>query len=269
MVGTALSESGNSEFIDLPRLRSPERPQLLWSLDAFNKFLLSAAPLPRFTSGLGKEVCTTLGLSRMVYLHIDFNTRRAKAASGYGLDARCLTRIDEPFEAGPWIEACLTSGRPSHTSNAKRGPAVPMRYVTMFGIGPLLCVPVSDSRGPFGAMLLDRHGSDFSVSDELIEAARAVGLSIGLALESAAAARSHPGNGSDWELHLTPRERQMLRLLSRGLSNKQIAAATGLSVFTVRDYVSSLLRCLDVTSRSAAVARSWELGLWNGGSDPC
>lgn len=53
---------------------------------------------------------------------------------------------------------------------------------------------------------------------------------------------------------LTPRELQTLRLIGDGLTNAQIAASTGLSINTVKTYVRSAYRRLDITLRSEAVA---------------
>lgn len=54
---------------------------------------------------------------------------------------------------------------------------------------------------------------------------------------------------------LTSREIQTLRLMSQGLSNKEIAAALGISVSTVKNHVHSVLEKLRVHSRSQAAAR--------------
>jgi DNA-binding NarL/FixJ family response regulator len=51
---------------------------------------------------------------------------------------------------------------------------------------------------------------------------------------------------------LSPRERSVLRLLGQGMSNRQIAAALALTEGTVKGYVSSLLRKLDLTQRTQA-----------------
>lgn len=51
---------------------------------------------------------------------------------------------------------------------------------------------------------------------------------------------------------LSPREHEVLRLLSEGLSNKQIAKQLGLSEGTVKNYVSSLLDKLGVRNRTQA-----------------
>ena len=58
-------------------------------------------------------------------------------------------------------------------------------------------------------------------------------------------------------IHLTLREVEVARLLAYGPSNKQIAQKLGVSDFTVRDHVSSLLRKFGVDSRARlAVALS-------------
>lgn len=52
---------------------------------------------------------------------------------------------------------------------------------------------------------------------------------------------------------LTDRESEVLGLLSRGLANKQIAAALGISEHTVKFHVSSIYQKLNVTNRTEAV----------------
>ncbi len=239
--------------------------ELAWRLDAFNKFLLVASPVSRVTAAVGREACHALGFSRVAFLRVNWDVRRIRGATGYGLNPTMLGGISEPFESSPWIEGCAISGRPAYALNVGHGPLLPMRYVELFRLGPLLCVPVIDGAGPVAVMLLDRRGEPFGVSDELLRAAACVGKSLGLALDAAKGYGTRRA-GADQLPALTARQSQTLRLLSRGLSNKEIATATGLSVFTVRDHVSSVLHSLDVPSRSAAVTRGWELGLL--GADP-
>ena len=56
------------------------------------------------------------------------------------------------------------------------------------------------------------------------------------------------------DLHLTPRQAEVLELLERGRTTKEIAAELHLSVETVRNHVKKLLRAVGAHSRLEAVA---------------
>jgi PAS domain S-box-containing protein len=56
------------------------------------------------------------------------------------------------------------------------------------------------------------------------------------------------------QLHLTPRQAEVLDLLERGRSTSQIAAELHLSIQTVRNHVQNLMRALGAHSRLEAVA---------------
>lgn len=59
----------------------------------------------------------------------------------------------------------------------------------------------------------------------------------------------------------TQRQIQVLRLLSRGLSNKQIGERLFVSERTVKAYLSAIFEKLSVSNRSGAVAAALRLGL--------
>jgi LuxR family transcriptional regulator, maltose regulon positive regulatory protein len=71
---------------------------------------------------------------------------------------------------------------------------------------------------------------------------------------SAGGAGAAPGD-------LTPRERDVLRLLAEGLTNRQIAERLVVSEHTVHRHVTNLLRKLDLPSRTAAAAHAVRSGL--------
>lgn len=60
---------------------------------------------------------------------------------------------------------------------------------------------------------------------------------------------------------LTAREREVLALIARGAGNAEIAQLLVVSPKTVRNYVTSIFRKLDVTGRDQAVERAHAAGL--------
>lgn len=60
--------------------------------------------------------------------------------------------------------------------------------------------------------------------------------------------------------HLTPREREIMRLIDQGMSNKDIARHLGIGVATAKSHVHHILEKLHVSRRSQAAARLRSLG---------
>jgi DNA-binding NarL/FixJ family response regulator len=60
---------------------------------------------------------------------------------------------------------------------------------------------------------------------------------------------------------LTPREHEVLRLLARGLQNKEIAAALAITQRTVKFHVSAVFHKLGAGNRTEAVTIAAQLGL--------
>lgn len=69
-----------------------------------------------------------------------------------------------------------------------------------------------------------------------------------------------PRAADDRFVSLTPRERELLEFLARGLDNHQIAAHLELSEKTVRNHVSAIFAKLGVESRAQAIVRAREAG---------
>lgn len=106
--------------------------------------------------------------------------------------------------------------------------------------------------------------------DDLVHAVRVVAAGESLLAPSvtrrliADLVRSRPRAGHEPSARLaalTVRERETLRLLGRGLSNAEIAAAMSVSEHTVKTHVSNVLAKLQLRDRVQAVIAAYETGL--------
>jgi DNA-binding NarL/FixJ family response regulator len=118
--------------------------------------------------------------------------------------------------------------------------------------------------GALGYLLKDVSGT------ELAEAIRTVAGGGALIEPSVARkmvaefARLSPGSGSGVQglaEPLSERELEILRWLTQGLSNKEIARQAHLAEGTVKNYVSSILSKMGVNDRAQAVLKAKEMGL--------
>ena len=71
----------------------------------------------------------------------------------------------------------------------------------------------------------------------------------------------HPALAFD---HLTPREREVLALMVKGLSNSEIAEKLTISLPTTKSHVSNILSKLELTSRMEAIIKVLEHNLASG-----
>jgi DNA-binding NarL/FixJ family response regulator len=62
-------------------------------------------------------------------------------------------------------------------------------------------------------------------------------------------------------VRLSPRETDVLRLISRGASNKDAARELALSPSTVRTHVENLFRKLECSTRAAATLKASSMGV--------
>jgi DNA-binding NarL/FixJ family response regulator len=189
-------------------------------------------------------------------------------------DSACRTRLAKLLRRIGYDVEVAKTGPQALDLSARLCPAVVLLEVNLPGIsGYEIC-----------RELRDTFGSEISIifvsADRTRPADRAAGLLIGaddyivkpfdddefLARVRVAVRRVSPANGNgnggtSVEASLTPREREVLRLLASGLSQSEIAARLFISPKTVGGHIQRVLTKLGVHSRAQAVARAHEYGL--------
>jgi DNA-binding NarL/FixJ family response regulator len=104
------------------------------------------------------------------------------------------------------------------------------------------------------------HAKD-APAEEVVAAVHAVASGSAVIGGSLAGRLADLVHGRDGEIHeedfpsLTPRERQILALVAKGLTNSAIAERLGLSGKTVANYVSVVLAKIDATDRNEAMQK--------------
>ncbi len=101
---------------------------------------------------------------------------------------------------------------------------------------------------------------DGASAGQIDAALRAVAA--GLRVEPASAVRAfRAADESQSDVLLTARETEVLKAVSLGLSNKEIARELEISLHTVKFHLESLMRKLRASSRTQAVTKALRLGL--------
>jgi DNA-binding NarL/FixJ family response regulator len=118
--------------------------------------------------------------------------------------------------------------------------------------------------GALGYLLKDISGADLAQAIRTVAAGGAlVEPSVAQKVLAEFARRVPPARPPHEGLPepLTEREQEILRLLTRGLSNREIGMRLSLAEGTVKNYVTQILQKLGVRDRTQAALRARELGV--------
>ncbi len=144
-------------------------------------------------------------------------------------------------------------------------PTMPERAVDFRELGhPVIALlpeesEAGDAWSAGARALLLREASPESMVAALEAAAAGLAVFDPLLIPPLASPRLEPSDRLTEQL--TPREREVLQLIARGQSNKEIARQLGISEHTVKFHVNSILGKLNAQSRTEAVVRATRLGL--------
>lgn len=184
-----------------------------------------------------------------------------------------IIALDEPL-----VQKALNSEQPVAIHDAQNSPLIDEYHKKRLPLKSLLAIPLKARKKPLGLAMapsLDRH---VIFSNDRIRIANDIAKAAALAIDNArlfqgaypsGAQESENGTmqdiaGKAAQPHtsdLSKRQLEVLRLMVRGLRNKEIAAELFITERTVKAHVSSILDKLGVADRTAAVIVAVKRGL--------
>ncbi len=206
-------------------------------------------------------------LTTLSVCDLDTGRRRVTCDVPGAIPARESAAFDRHFHAHPLLRAhgrnpLAPAQRISDVVPAKdfRRSALYHDYYRPIRIEHAVAVPIHVQRNVLVGFVLNRSGRDFSDRDrDCLEAIRPhlgnlYRLTIGAGCAKAAWEAPCPVP-PDREGHLTAREREVLRWLSGGKTDRDIACILGISPRTVHKHLQRMYEKLGVETRTAAVTR--------------
>ncbi len=170
----------------------------------------------------------------------------------------------------PWVERCLTARDVAEGLELATAYEPDVALVDLFlgdESGAELCTALKRRSPQTNVLLISGAGrisnsaakaagaSGFISKDrEAGEVAKAVRL-VGMGRTVFTPPPERPAS------RLSEREREVLGLIARGSTNREIAARLHLSAYTIKEHTSALYRKLEVRNRAEAVRRAERLGL--------
>ncbi|EKN68762.1 hypothetical protein BABA_11936 [Neobacillus bataviensis LMG 21833] len=142
---------------------------------------------------------------------------------------------------------------------------LPEKYVRKFELTSLIIVPiyVPEEGKIIGGVVLDQGpGNLFTADTSLFPALMKFGQSSGELLskfiEADIKKQELPERDS---ITLSPREMEIIKLLADGASTAEAALKLYLSEFTVRDYISNIMKRLNAQNRTEVVVKAIRMGI--------
>ncbi|ASS98274.1 MULTISPECIES: helix-turn-helix transcriptional regulator [Geobacillus] len=252
---------------------SPWKKETLWkdAVILFNEWILRAQTFEESAAHICFGFSYFLPFTRCALFQFVNQERTAIGLHGHGVDNEQIQRLRVELDSIPMLKESVGKlkaevhefrhFRPIYVERASE--QFPNTYIKPFDLASLVIVPVyvpTEGR-MIGGVVLDRGpGRFFAVDRRLFPALMKFGQSAGELLLKLIEAPVRKKEGEEHE-PLSPREIEVLKLLADGASTSEAAEQLYLSEFTVRDYISSVLRKLRAKNRTEAVAKALRLAI--------
>lgn len=196
--------------------------------------------------------------------------------SGIGLFAHSMNieaikSINENIDDLPYIKNYIKKLEHlgEHAKNvqpiyiAEAAIGLPEQYVEQFNLESIVLVPIyaPSENKLIGAAIVDQGpGKSFKLSRETFLALMKFGHSAGEVL-----VKYGPGYPLNTQaigsIRLSPREIEVLQLISEGKSTNEAAQSLHLSEYTVRDYISTIMQKMEARNRTEAIVKAIREGI--------
>ncbi|MBP1948083.1 LuxR C-terminal-related transcriptional regulator [Virgibacillus litoralis] len=241
------------------------------SVIMFNETIMRSRTYNEAVENITAGFVNYLPFERCALFSYSVNDQMGFGLFGHRLDNKAIQNITEDISNLPLIQnnlrilelfgKSMSYLQPIYMEDATLG--FPDQYVQQFGLNSVVVAPiyVSSSSKLLGAAILDQgRGKHFKVAQETFSALTKFGQSAGEIL-SKHQTDQHDDKQHRGDLHLSPREIEVLKLMAKGASTIEAASNLNLSEYTVRDYISAIIQKMDTKNRTESVAKAIREGL--------
>jgi DNA-binding CsgD family transcriptional regulator len=240
----------------------------------FNEWIMRSQNLHDAIEHIAYGYAQYLPFERCALFQYSYTDEMGHGLTGYHFNDQDIRSIRENVDNIPFIykslskihpqNARIKNFQPIYISNAAE--EFPDQYVQQFQLESVIVTPIYvPSEGKLiGAAILDQGpGKHFKVDSSTITALLKFGQSAGELLTKFTPPMEWPLKLLEERetTQLTAREIDVLELLAEGASTTEAAERLHLSEYTVRDYVSNIMKRLKARNRTEAAVKAIRMGL--------
>lgn len=235
----------------------------------FNEWIMRSKNYHEALKNITSGFVNFLPFERSALFAYSSHERNGTGLFAHSVNPEAIQKISENINNLPFIKKHLEQWealgehakniQPLYISNAMMG--LPEQYVKQFQLESIVIVPIyvpSESQ-IIGAAIVDQGPfKKFTLNRETFLALMKCGQSAGELLS-----KILPNNLNlqSIEARLSPREIEVLQLISEGKSTNEAAQKLHLSEYTVRDYISTIMQKMNAKNRTEAIVKAIRKGI--------
>ncbi len=239
----------------------------------FNEWIIKSQTLEQSVESICFGFGEFLPFERCALFRFSNSEQVAVGVYAHHIDNQEVKEIQEQIINIPALTHYLNKLKPAGNEMRNFQPiyiedaayGFPEKFIKQFNLVSLLIVPlyVPEEGKMIGGILLDKGpGKKFERDRSLYPALMKFGQSAGeLLLRFTNSENALTESDSDRKLSFSPREVDIIKLLAAGASTTEAAVQLYLSEYTVRDYISTIMRRLDAKNRTEVAVKAIRMGI--------